>query len=124
MYEILKLYKNCKFLTGNLFKKIPGILRFNGSAFYAQNFTAKSINGLLFDDLFTLHTNQTFNNLVGVVGSVTTNYPLVVKGAVNRMSLEQEFENTVMVSEDFLFKFCISMTILSFRTMLNIKASP
>lgn len=75
-----------------------GALRVNGSFLYAQNFTADSINGLSFDDLFTLHTNQTFNNLVGCLGSVKVKHPLVVRGAVNRLNLDQERENTVMVS--------------------------
>jgi hypothetical protein len=82
--------------------KFLGALRVNASVFHPQNFTADSINNLSFEDLFTLHTNQTFNNLVSVLGSIKVKNPLVVRGAVNRLSLEQERENTVMVRTKFV----------------------
>lgn len=47
--------------------------------------------------IFTLKTNQSFNHNIKVEGSVEAREPVIVKGYVNGLQLEQERENTVMV---------------------------
>lgn len=75
----------------------PGELKIKASAFKPSYLTTNYLNGIPFANFFTLHTNQSFDCVVSVAGSVEIKESLLVKNHVNRLNLDFERENTVMV---------------------------
>lgn len=76
-------------------------MHINSSAFKPSvNLRADYLNGLPLANLFTLKTNQTFEHIINVLGSVEVTHPLIVQGYVNGVFIEQERANTLMVSKN------------------------
>ncbi|CAG9800989.1 unnamed protein product [Chironomus riparius] len=65
----------------------------------ASNLKVKAINGVPFNNFFTLHTNQTFDYNIVVEGAVNVTNPMIVNGLVNQINLRTERDNTVMLSD-------------------------
>lgn len=63
----------------------------------ASNIKVKAINGVAFNNFFTLHTNQTFDYNIVVEGAINVKNPMIVNGHVNQINLRSERDNTVMV---------------------------
>jgi hypothetical protein len=80
--------------------QLSGALHVNSSAFKPKQFTARYLNGFNLNDVFTLHTNQTFTNSIGVE-KLEVKEPLIVHELVNGLNLEHERGNTVVVRESF-----------------------
>lgn len=70
------------------------------NAFNPTELTANYLNGHSLADVFTLHTNQTFNNSIGIE-TLEVKEPLIVFELVNGLNLQHERANTLMVRKYF-----------------------
>lgn len=80
----------------------------------ASNIKVGTINGIPFNNLFTLHTNQSFDYNIVVEGAVNVKNPMIVNGPVNQINLRNERDNTVMVSLEIFSNNVILINLISF----------
>ncbi|KAG5684167.1 hypothetical protein PVAND_013408 [Polypedilum vanderplanki] len=95
--NITEWIHHAKNINLNIF--LPGKFKADSRMINASNIIIRKLNGIYFDHIFTLHTDQSFDYRFYVKDSVQVREPLIVTGKINERNIKIERDNTVMLNE-------------------------